>query len=97
MDVTHHKNRKLALKNEPDMANKNMPDWFKIEMENLSTKLEKLNNQIASIPVDSSLGNLRAMMKETAKALQIKIDELDELTHVMPKPPTHKMTSSKKD
>ena len=83
------------LNNEPDMAGKNMPDWLKVEKETLTTKIEKLNNQIASIPDDSSLKNLKAMMKETAKALHIRLDELDEFTQI--KTPTHKMISSKRD
>ena len=91
-----HDNKREEIRNiEPDIANVNMPDWFNVEMESLSTKLEKLNNQIANIPTNSSLKNLKAMMKETAKALQMRIDELDELTEI--KTPTHKMTSSRKD
>ena len=92
-----HYNKKEEIRNRnigPDNTNVNMPDWFNVEMETLSTKLEKLNNQIASIPTDSSLKNLKVMMKETAKALQMRIDELDELTEI--KSPTHKMTSPRK-
>ena len=95
MKETHQNRSKIPFDIRPDMPDKNVPEWLKLEMENLSMKLEKLNNQIANIPADSSLRNLRAMMKETAKALQMRIDELDEL--ILVKPPTHKMISSKKD
>ena len=95
MKVSHQNRRELPLSNKPNMADKNVPEWIKVEKEKLSTKLEKLNSQIANIPIDSSLKNLRVMMKETAKALQLEIDELDELIQV--KTPTHTMTLSKKD
>ena len=95
MKVSHQNRRELPLSNKPSMADKNVPDWIKVEKEKLSTKLEKLNNQIANIPTDSSLKNLKVMMKETAKALQLEIDELDEL--ILVKTPNHTMTKSKKD
>ena len=64
MKSVHYNKREEIKSIEPDIANVNMPDWFNVEMETLSTKLEKLNNQIATIPTDSSLKNLKTMMKE---------------------------------
>ena len=94
MELEHRKKKESPLDNEPDIADANMPDWFVAEKNRILLKIDTLNNQIASIPEDSSLKNLRAMMKETEKALRIRLDELEELTNV--KAPTHKMISSKK-
>ena len=54
-----------------------------------------LLNSLREIPDDSNLKNLKAMMKETAKALQMRLDELEELSKR--KPPAHKMTSFRKN
>ena len=95
MGLEHHKKRESPLDNEPDIADANMPDWFVAEKNRILSKIDTLNNQITSIPKDSSLRNLKAMMKETEKALRIRLDELEELTQV--KTPTHRMISSKKN
>jgi len=94
MELSHYKRREKHQSTEPDIADSNTPDWLIVEKESLLTKIETLNNQIAEIPDDAGFKNLKYMMKETAKALQMRLDELDEFTQR--KPPAHKMISSKK-
>lgn len=90
-----HQKRETPLSKKPDSPDHEIPQWLKDEREELSSRLEKLNMQIANIPPDSSLKNLRAMMKETAKALQNELNELEEFIPV--KQASHTLLSSKKD
>ena len=94
MDDAHEKGIKSPLKKKP-VARDELPQWLIDERSDISTKLEQLNLQIASIPPDSSLKHLRAMMKETAKGLQSQLDEMDEFVQV--KQPTHTLIRSKTD
>lgn len=71
------------------------PQWLIHEQEELQSRLDILNKQIASIPQDSSLRNLRTMMKETAKGLQKELDELEEF--IPARTPRHRLLASKKD
>ena len=90
-----HGKKRMPLDKKPESPDAEIPQWLKDQRNELSDMLETLNNQIASIPPDSSLKNLRAMMKETAKGLQKQLDELDDFMPV--KQARHTLISSKKD